>query len=140
MSTDHMRIEDVYLDTWQFQYDQIFSSGLIMHQRKRSWRSQDMSCESKANRRDQHVLKKCIRGTIDKGGEYTVAVTSDQGKLSGVDIVAYIGETEMYIGVPKNHLESFAEYEQWQEFFDSMEPISLKFRPYGLYVTQSGPG
>lgn len=140
VGTEHKRVKDVYLQAWRFDYEQLYSNGMVVNQGKRTWRSDDLTCGSRVNRRDQHHLDSCLKGRIDRGGEYIVTVTSDQGETTGIDALAVIGETELYIGVPKDQLESFAEFKEWREFFNSMEPVNLKFRPYKLYVTHSGPG
>ncbi len=108
-----------------------------MHQGKSTWASNRLTCRSRFTLEEGKFLKSCLSGKIDGGGEYIVAVITDQGQLSEIQAYAVIGETEFYTDIPDDMLPYFVNYMGWGDYFDSMEPIDLRFKPYRLEVTRT---
>lgn len=132
VETKLKRIKDDDRRDWRFDYDHLYDSGIIMHQGKRTWGSDILTCGSRFVQEDGKKLRSCLKGKIDRGGEYIVAVITDQGQLSAIQVYAVIGETEFYTDIPKDLLPYFVNYMGWRKYFDSMEPTDLRFKPYSL--------
>ena len=117
---------------WRFEYDHLYDSGVVMHQGKRTWGSDVLTCRKRFTLEEGKFLKSCLSGKIEGGGEYIVAVFTEKEALSDIQAYAVIGETEFYTDIPSDILPYFVNYMGWKEYFNSMEPIDLRFKPYSL--------
>ncbi len=126
------RIQDGNRRDWRFEYDHVYDSGVTIRQGKRTWGSDTLTCRSRFTLEEGKFLKSCLSGKIDGGGEYIVAVFTEQGALSDVQGYAVIGETEFYTDIPSDMLPYFVNYMGWKEYFNSMKPTDLRFKPYSL--------
>ena len=132
VETKFKRIQDEGRKGWRFEYDHLYDSGITMHQGKRTWGSDVLACHSRFTLQEGEFLKSCQSSKLNEGGQYIVAVITDQGQLSSIKVYAVIGETEFYTDIPSNLLPYFVNYLGWREYFNSMKPIDLRFKPYSL--------
>lgn len=132
VDTKLKRIQDGSRHDWRFEYDHLYDSGVIIHQGRRTWGSDTLTCRSRFGEEDGRWLKSCLSGKIDGGGKYIVAIFTKQGALSDVQGYAIIGETEFYTDIPNNMLPYFVNYMGWKGYFNSMKPTDLRFKPYSL--------
>ncbi len=100
-STKLVRTKERGLDVWRFDYIQEYESGVVLYQRK-------------------------VREFGNAGG----CTGSTRGDLSSMDVSALIDETEFYIAVPKEQLKTLAAYNEWQQYFDTVEPVNLQTMPF----------
>lgn len=132
VETKLKRIQDDNHREWRFEYDHLYDSGITIHQSKRTWGSDTFTCHLRFTLEEGKFLRSCQSSKIDGGGKYIVAVFTDQGQLSDIQMAAIIDETEFYADIPEDLLPYFVNYVGWQKYFNSMKPIDLRFKPYSL--------
>lgn len=138
VDTELERIKERGLDIWRFDYIHTYDSGVVVHQRKADERGDMTRCAGHSQGKRGDYVDSCVESTLENGGHYIVTTSTYKGELFSVAASAVIGTTEFYVGIPKEQLEQFAQYDGWQGYFESMEPVSLKFKPYRLKTTTMG--
>ena len=139
-STELVRIEEHGMEFWRFDYISRYDSGVTLYQRSTDYPDITATCKTKASSSTQKKSKPvgsendytytCKQFTIKNGGRYIITTAAYQGKLFGADVIALIGNTELYFSLPKAQMESFANYDGWQSYFDSLRPVDLSRMPY----------
>lgn len=118
-----VRTKEYGLDMWHFDYIHVYESGVTVYQRKIGEYAKPGEC-SESSRGDYTVT--CAAGKfMNESGKYAVIVTLFKGELASMNVSALLEETEFYVAIPKEQMKTFVTFNEWQQYFDSLESVDL---------------
>lgn len=140
-SSQLIRAKEFALDIWSFDYVLKYDSGLTVYERSAgNYPDVVANCEFRAKGVSGNYYHTCDVFSTKNGGRYAVMTSVYKGELFAITVEALIDNTSFYVDIPEGSMSEFAKYNDWQTYFDSMQPVNLETTQFELKTHHQGGG